>query len=157
MIVGISSMPSCQEADGSIDGLDEEDDLALPTQAGNKYIPAPEEYSSESDLDEDRNIDIDSTHFNDDSSDSEEELGKNLKISEEYTKEYVESLKANPDSKSFPESLASKIGENLMNTITTAGSNLLTNILHPRGSEEDSSSNNSEFEIINQDDLYEGT
>lgn len=163
MIVGISSMPSCQEADGSIDGLDEEDDLALPSQAGRKYIPAPEEYSSESDIEEDRNFDVDSGHFNDDSSDSEDELAKNLQFSEAYTKEYVESLNVGPDSKTFADMLGSKMGENLISTLATAGTNLLSNMLHKNNqkkqevSEEDSSSNNSEFEMITPDDLNEGT
>lgn len=164
LIVGISSMPSYQEAEGSLDGLDEED-LNLPAQHNRKYIPAPEEeYSSESEL-EDR-IDFDSAHFNkDSSSDDEADYGRGMKFSEEYTKEYVESLKVPSSDRTSHE--AKTLQENLMQTMVNVGSALLSNIMVTKMtpkvrkdfSEEESSStgSQSDFEMIGSDDLNEGS
>lgn len=153
----MSSMPSYQEAEGSLDGLDEEEDLELPTQPTRKYIPAPEEDSSESEL-EDRNIDFDSAHFNGDSSSEDEAaLGKGLTFSEEYTKEYVESLNAAADAKS----LVGKVGEAMLGNLASVGTTFLTNILQknqqPQNAyaEEENSSSSSDFEII--DDVHDLT
>lgn len=161
-------MPSYHEADGSIDGIDEED-LELPAQSTRKYISAPEEdYSSESELDE-RNFDFDSAHFNGDtSSDDEHELGKSMKFSEEYTKEYVESLNK-PESKTFQEALVEKVvekmGDTMLGNLASVGTSLLSSLLpskqqlNPSLSEEEngSSSSNSDFEMIGSDDLPDGS
>lgn len=149
LISGISAMPSYLDAEGSLDGLEEED-LDLPQKQA--LASAISEYSSDSDS-EHKNIEFDSAHFNRDSS-SEDENG--------YTKGlmFSDSKDVADSSNVFQASIAQSIGAGLISNLTNVGTNILTNVLKTVNAPsttaaERSSSSESEFEIIDSEDLNE--
>lgn len=141
-------MPSYLDAEGSLDGLEEED-LDLPQRQA--LANAISEYSSDSDS-EHKNIEFDSAHFNRDSS-SEDENG--------YTKGLMFSdSKDVPDSNVLQASIAQSLGAGLISNLTNVGTNILTNVLKTVNASsttaaERCSSSESEFEIIDSEDLNE--
>lgn len=135
-------MPSYLDAEGSIDGLDEED-LELPLQVAKGEV----EYSSDSDSDH-KNMRFDSSHFNrDSSSDEEHAYSKGLSFSD--TVDFGNNKSA------VPLNLAQSIGAGLISNLSTVGSNILTNVLSTVSKPQIRRDSDSDFEIINSDDLSE--
>lgn len=142
LISGISTMPSYLDAEGSVDGLDEED-LELP-QPSSQTLAFKAEYSSDSDS-EQKNMEFDSSHFNRDSSSDEEAYSKGLSFSDA-----VDSSGKTPQTM-----LVQSIGVGIINNLSTVGTNILTNVLSSVTKAQNRRDSDSDFEIINSDDLKE--
>lgn len=140
---GISTMPSYLDVETQ-DDIQEED--LIPNRGAQFTSLNQGELSSDSDS-EHREINFDSTHFNGDSSSEEEKLfGKGLAFGE--LKDTVA-----PTAKMTE----SKLGGMLSN-LAIMGSSLLTSALTStvkQPIEKENSSSDSEFEIINKDDVKE--
>lgn len=140
-------MPSYLDVVENQDDIEEED--LIPNRGGSQDIPFNHgELSSDSDS-EHRDINFDSTHFNGDTSSEEEKLlGKGL-IFTDLTDRVLPK----------PGITESNFGGMLSN-IANMGSSLLTVALQsaakqPAPIEKENSSSDSEFEIINNDDVRE--
>lgn len=146
-------MPSYLDAEGSIDGLDEED-LELPqAQSQSKvFNKAAPEYSSDSDSDH-RNMEFDSSHFNRDTSSSDDENGYSKGLSFADTVD----LASNNNKPSSELILTQSIGAGIISNLSSVGTTLITNVLSSVTRKQTRQDSDSDFEIINSDDLNEET
>lgn len=146
-------MPSYLDAEGSIDGLDEED-LELPQTAASQikvFTKATREYSSDSDSDP-RNMEFDSSHFNRDTSSSDDENGYSKGLTFTDT---VDSATSKPSSSQLI--LTQSIGVGLLSNLSSVGTALIANVLNSVTKQPNRRDSDSDFEIINSDDLNEET
>ncbi|KAJ8984833.1 hypothetical protein NQ317_013033 [Molorchus minor] len=136
LVSGISMMPSYLDIVESQEGI-KEDDL-IPKNIHEAVSYTPGELSSDSDS-EHREIHFDSAHFNGDTSSEEENL---LAKGMQFSSDTIEPTKAGP-------ALA-----NVLSNFAALGGTLMANVLksNPVPERKDSSSD-SEFEVINTDDI----
>lgn len=134
LISGLMSMPSHLDAEGSLDGLEEED-LEFNMRA--KPISyTPGEISSDSDSDH-KGMSFESSHFNRDSSSEDENL-------------YSKGLRFSEAPKSDSEPATSQL--TILSNLTAIGSNLITTVLKLGGMPNRKDSD-SDFEIIYEDEI----
>ncbi|KRT83201.1 hypothetical protein AMK59_4528, partial [Oryctes borbonicus] len=119
LINGINSMPSYLEAEGSLDGLDEED--LVPNVKPSSTLHTPEDNSTDSDSD-DKNIKFDSMHFNgDSSSDDEKHYTVGLRFSEV--------LEGAESTSRLDEKKAQSIALGILSNLTTVGTSIMSNVM----------------------------
>lgn len=146
-ISGVMSMPSYLDAEGSLDGL-EEDDLELVTKTGPRASPS--NYSTDSSDSEHKNIKFETSHFNrDSSSDEEHNYEQGLTFAELDTTD----RQGTAPIVSFTQQLSA----DLLSNLGIMGSSLVSTVLKtaavstpPIARRNDS---DSEFEIIDSDDV----
>lgn len=136
-------MPSYLDVAENQDDIEEED--LIPNRLGSSQAPISNDFSSDSES-EHRDMKFDSAHFNSDSSSDEEKLlSKGLSFTD-----YRESSAANIRS---PESNIS----GMLTNLAVMGSSLLNVALssNTKSTEKEPSSSDSEFEIVNSEDIRE--
>lgn len=145
-------MPSYLDAESSMDGLDEEDlELTQPMKHTSSFAKAIGEYSSDSDS-EHRNMEFESGHFKRDSSSDEENVySAGLDFSDAVDGADV-TVKSAPAA-----NLAQSIGVGILTNLSAVGSNILTNVMNSVTKSQNRRDSDSDFEIINSDDLNEET
>ncbi|GJQ85349.1 hypothetical protein Trydic_g12654 [Trypoxylus dichotomus] len=122
---GINSMPSYLEAEGSLDGLDEED--LVPNVKPSSTIHTPEDNSTDSDSD-DKNIKFDSMHYN-----------EVLEVAESLSK--------------LDEKKTQNIALGILSNLRAVGTSIMSNVIggvnvdKPKRKDSDS-----DFEFINPED-----
>ncbi|KAB0794585.1 hypothetical protein PPYR_11424 [Photinus pyralis] len=137
LISGLMSMPSHLDAEGSLDGLEEEDlefNMRAKPSAAISYTPG--EISSDSDSDH-KGMSFESSHFNRDSSSEDENL-------------YSKGLRFSEAPKSDPEPGTSQL--TILSNLTAIGSSLITTVLKSGGTPKRKDSD-SDFEIIYEDEI----
>lgn len=148
LINGINSMPSYLEAEGSLDGLDEEDLVPNLKPPCTPYTP--EDHSSDSDSDH-RNMKFDTAHFNgDSSSDDEKHYTVGLRFSE------VQEVTDSPAKLQIQETLTQSLALGLLSNLTAVGTSIMSNVISSASTEKPKrKDSDSDFEFINAEEANE--
>lgn len=141
-------MPSYLDAEGSLDGLDEEDLVPNVKSPNNAY--SPDNNSSDSDSDH-RNMKFDSAHFNgDSSSDDEKHYATGLRFSD------VHEVSNSPTKFHLQETLTQSLTLGLLNNLTAVGSSIMSNVISTTNADKPKrKDSDSDFEFIDPEEVIE--
>ncbi|GLV32440.1 hypothetical protein CBL_00851 [Carabus blaptoides fortunei] len=151
-ISGVTSMPSYLEAEGSLDGLEEED-LEFTT----RNIPAatPSNYSTDTSDSEHKDIKFEASHFNRDSStDEEHNYEQGLTFPE------LDMTDKQTDKSTTAVSFTQQLSADILSNLGTMGSSIVSTVLKtaaatapPAARVTKRNDSDSDFEIIDSEDI----
>lgn len=138
-------MPSYLEAEGSLDGLEEED--LVPMVKPPSVIHTPEHDSSDSDF-EHKNIKFDPAHLNgDSSSDDEKYYATGLGFAE------VQEVSELPTKVHTSKNLTEHLALSFFNNLTTTATSIISNLTITGGvNKQQRKDSDSDFEFVNTED-----